>query len=150
MGNCKPAEKPDLSAASRFFNSIVLFLYRISGGRIAGRMGKAPIMIITSKGSRSGKQRKNPVLYLADGENLVTVASAGGAEKNPSWYTNLMNNPEASVAIKRATRTVHARKASPQERERLWPLLTSMFPGYADYAKKTKREIPVVILAPAK
>ena len=73
-------------------------------------------MILTTKGSTSGKKRTNPVLYLVDGENLIIVASAGGAEKNPSWYTNLMHNPEASVTIKRAMRTVHARKASPQER----------------------------------
>ncbi len=139
-----------MSAAGRIFNPIVLFLYRISGGRIAGRMGKAPIMILTTKGSRSGKNRTNPVLYLADGENLVTVASAGGAERNPSWFSNLMHNPDASVRIKRETRMVRAGKASPEERARLWPLLTSMFPRYADYAKKTSREIPVVILAPVK
>jgi deazaflavin-dependent oxidoreductase (nitroreductase family) len=74
-----------------------MFLYQISGGRIAGRLGKAPIMILTTKGSKSGKQRTSPVLYLVDGENLVTVASAGSAEKNPAWFANLMYNPEASV-----------------------------------------------------
>jgi deazaflavin-dependent oxidoreductase (nitroreductase family) len=112
-------------------------------------MGQAPIMLLTTKGSKSGKERTNPVLYMVDGANLVTVASAGGAERNPSWFVNLMHDPKAAVVIKRETRTVNARKASPEERKRLWPLLTAMFPRYADYAKKTKREIPVVILAPA-
>src|SRR5579872_2764505 len=108
-----------MSTAGRAFNPLVLFLYRISGGKIAGRMGNAPIMILTSKGSKSGKQRTNPVLYMVDGENLVTVASAGGAEKNPSWFRNLMRNPEASVTIKREKRMVRGRKASAEERERL-------------------------------
>ena len=112
-----------------------------------GRMGKAPIMLLTTTGFRSGKQRTNPVLYLVDGENLVTVASAGGAAKNPSWFVNLTHNPDAVVKIKSETRKVLARRASPEERSRLWPSLTEMFPGYANYAKKTKREIPVVILA---
>jgi deazaflavin-dependent oxidoreductase (nitroreductase family) len=139
-----------MSAANRMSNPLVSFLYRASGGRIAGRMGKAPIMLLTTKGSKSGKQRTNPVLYMVDGENLVTVASAGGAEKNPSWFVNLMHNPEATVAIKKETKRVLARKASPEERQRLWPLLTAMFPNYGNYANKTKREIPVVILAPVK
>jgi F420H(2)-dependent quinone reductase len=136
-----------LSAAVRIFNPVVMFLYRVSGGRIAGRMGKAPIMLLTTRGSKSGKSRTNPVLYLIDGEDLVTVASAGGAERNPSWYVNLMHNPDAVVVIKRETKRVRGRKASPEERSRLWPLVTAMFPNYAEYAKKTKREIPVVILA---
>jgi deazaflavin-dependent oxidoreductase (nitroreductase family) len=130
-------------------NPIVSFLYRVSGGKVAGRMGKAPIMILTTTGSKSGKTRTNPVLYMMDGENLVTVASAGGADKNPSWFTNLMRNPDAVVTIKREKRKVKGRKASPEERERLWPQLTEMFPGYAGYEKKTKRKIPVVIFSPA-
>lgn len=144
------AESPDMSAANRLMNPIVSFLYRVSGGKVAGRLGKAPVMLLTTKGSKSGKQRTNPVLYLLDGEKIVTVASAGGAEKNPSWFVNLMHNPEAVVAIRKETRRVLARKASPEERQRLWPLVTAMFPGYANYAKKTTREIPVVILAPLK
>ena len=139
-----------MSASTRVFNPLVMFLYRISGGRIAGRMGKAPIMILTTKGSRSGKLRSSPVLYMVDGEDVVTVASAGGAEKNPSWFMNLMRDPDASVTIKRETRRVRARRASAKERERLWPLLTSMFPRYAIYAQNTKREIPIVILAPVR
>jgi len=111
-------------------------------------LGDAPIMLLTTTGFKSGKQRTNPVLYMVDGENLVTVASAGGANKNPSWFVNLMHNPEAVVTIKRQKRKVRARNASPEERGRLWPLATDMFHGYEDYSKKTKRVIPVVILMP--
>jgi deazaflavin-dependent oxidoreductase (nitroreductase family) len=126
-----------------------MFLYRASGGRVAARMQKAPIMLLTTTGSKSGKPRTNPVLFIVDGGDLVTVASAGGAEKNPSWFVNLMHTPEAAVTIKRETRKVRARKASPEERARLWPRLAAAYTTYDDYAKKTKREIPVVILSPA-
>ncbi len=138
---------PKLSTANRTLNPLVSFLYRISGGRVPARLGKAPIMLLTTTGSKSGKRRTNPVLYMVDGVNLVTVASAGGADKNPSWFVNLMHNPEAVVTIKREKRKVRARRATPDERIQLWPLLTTMFQGYDDYSKKTKREIPVVILA---
>jgi deazaflavin-dependent oxidoreductase (nitroreductase family) len=112
-------------------------------------MQKAPIMLLTTTGSKSGKPRTNPVLFIVDGADLATVASAGGAEKNPSWFVNLMHTPEATVKIKRETRKVRARKASPDERARLWPRLAAAYMTYNDYAKKTKREIPVVILSPA-
>jgi F420H(2)-dependent quinone reductase len=126
-----------------------MFLYRTSGGRIANRMGKAPIMLLTTTGFKSGTKRTNPVLYVVDGKDLATVASAGGAERNPAWFVNLMHDPEAIVTIKREKRKVRARKASPEERKRLWALLTAVYPTYDSYAKKTKREIPVVILSPA-
>jgi F420H(2)-dependent quinone reductase len=135
--------------AVRIMNSVVMFLYRASGGRVAARMQKAPIMLLTTTGSKSGKPRTNPVLFIVDGADLATVASAGGAEKNPSWFVNLMHTPEATVKIKRETRKVRARKASPDERARLWPRLAAAYTTYNDYAKKTKREIPVVILSPA-
>jgi len=135
--------------AVRIMNSVVMFLYRASGGSVAARMQKAPIMLLTTTGSKSGKPRTNPVLFIVDGADLATVASAGGAEKNPSWFVNLMRTPEATVKIKRETRKVRARKASPDERARLWPRLAAAYMTYNDYAKKTKREIPVVILSPA-
>jgi len=138
-----------LSTANRTLNPLVSFLYRISGGRVPARLGKAPIMLLTTTGSKSGKRRTNPALFIVDGADLATVASAGGAAKNPSWFVNLMHNPEATVTIKRETRKVRGRKASAEERKRLWPLLTAVFSNYEEYAKKTKREIPVVILSPA-
>jgi deazaflavin-dependent oxidoreductase (nitroreductase family) len=135
--------------AVRVLNSMVMLIYRTSGGRFAAHMQKAPIMLLTTTGSKSGKPRTNPVLYVKDGEDLATVASAGGAEKNPSWFMNLMHNPEAEVTIKRERRKVRGRKATPEERRRLWPVLAAAYTTYDDYVKKTKREIPVVILSPA-
>lgn len=132
----------------RIVNSFVVPLYKASGGRVAGHMGKAPIMLLTTTGSRSGKTRTNPVLYVKDGRNFATVASAGGADKNPAWFTNLMRHPDAVLRVNREVMGVRAEKASPGERDRLWALLAAVYPTYNDYARKTKRKIPVVIFRP--
>ncbi len=141
--------KFEMVKAVQLMNGVVMFLYRASGGRVANRMQKAPIMLLTTVGSKSGKERTNPVLYVTDGEDLVTVASAGGAPKNPQWFVNLMHHPEAVVTIGKEKRKVSGRMASPEERSRLWQRLTAAYSAYEEYAKKTKREIPVVILTPA-
>jgi deazaflavin-dependent oxidoreductase (nitroreductase family) len=138
-----------LSLGTRIMNPLVIFLYRLTGGRVAGHFGKAPIMLLTTTGIRTGKQRTNPVLYVLDGDNLVTVASAGGADKNPGWFKNLMHDPEAVVQVRREKIRVRADKASTEERRRLWPLLTRAYPTYDDYVRRTNREIPVVVLRPA-
>lgn len=135
--------------AVNLMNSVVMFLYRASGGRLANRMQKAPILLLTTTGAKSGKERTNPVLYVVDGPNLATVASAGGSPNNPSWFANLMHHPDAVVTIGKEERKVRARKASPEERARLWPMLTAVYSGYEDYQRKTVRRIPVVILEPS-
>jgi deazaflavin-dependent oxidoreductase (nitroreductase family) len=107
-----------------------------------------PVLLLTTTGRRSGKLRTTPLLYVRDGEAIVVVASNGGSDSFPAWWLNLQSKPQAEVEI-RGTRTrVTARKASSAERARLWPKFTSGYPGYAKYATKTAREIPVVILEP--
>ncbi len=123
-------------------------LYRSSGGRISGRMVGMPVLLLVTKGRRSGKRRTTPLLYLEHGDAIVVVASNGGSDYIPAWWLNLRSNPDAEVEIGREHRLVSARKASPAERARLWPEFTSRFPGYASYATRTAREIPVVILEP--
>jgi deazaflavin-dependent oxidoreductase (nitroreductase family) len=132
----------------RFLFGLNIFFYKATGGRVSGSMRGAPILLLTSRGRKSGKERTTPVLYLNDGSNLVVVASNGGREKDPSWWVNLKHNPSALVQIKREIRKVRAEKASSEEKSRLWPLLTKMYPTYDDYQHRTKREIPVVILKP--
>ena len=123
-------------------------LYRASGGRIGGRMLGLPVLLLVTKGRRSGKSRTNPLLYLRDGDAIVVVGSNGGSDYVPAWWLNLRSNPEAEVEIGRGRTLVTARKASPDERARLWPEFTSRYSGYAKYATRTAREIPVVILEP--
>lgn len=135
-------------SATRFFTGANIFVYRLSGGKIGGHMGKAPILLLTTTGRKSGLQRTTPLLYLKDGDNLILVASNGGAPTHPTWSLNLRTNPQVEVEIGKQKQAMTARQASAEERARLWPLLINMYPGYAQYQKKTTREIPVVILSP--
>ena len=126
-------------------------LYRASGGwighTIPGVRGK--MLLLDHVGAKSGTKRTAPLLYLPDGDNVVIVASKGGFPKHPAWYHNLMANPDTTVQVGREHREVHARVATPEERERLWPLTVKMYRGYADYQARSKgREIPLVILEP--
>jgi deazaflavin-dependent oxidoreductase (nitroreductase family) len=123
-------------------------LYRISKGRIGGRLVNSPVLLLTTTGRRTGKQRTIPLLYLSDGPNVVLVASNGGAVKHPSWWVNLRATGEAWIQIKGARRRVKSEQASPAEKTRLWPQLTAMYPGYQRYQQITDRDIPVVILHP--
>jgi deazaflavin-dependent oxidoreductase (nitroreductase family) len=124
-------------------------LYKVSGGRVGGRISKtAPVLLLTTTGRKSGKQRTTPLLYLEDAGRYVVVASVGGAPKHPAWYLNLLSNPEAAVRIGSKQVAVVAKSADPEERARLWALVTEMYAGYDGYQAKTSRVIPVVILTP--
>ena len=121
-------------------------IYRLTGGRFVGRVGKAPILLLTTIGRRSGQPRTAPLLYLRDGERLGIVASFGGHPKHPVWYLNLTANPNVRVQVGREKFAATAHTADAADRERLWPLFVEMYPGYAGYREKTTREIPIVLL----
>ena len=123
-------------------------VYRATGGKLLGRMGKAPILLLDTVGRKTSKVRTTPLLYVTDGEDYAVVASVGGAPKHPAWFLNLQANPETSVEVGDRKINVRAEVASPQEKPRLWEKLTEMYPTYNDYQQKTDREIPVVILHP--
>ena len=139
--------KPN-NRAMRFFTGVHVFFYRLSGGKLGGRFGKSPVLLLNTTGRKTGRQRTTPLLYLQDGDNLILVASYGGAPKHPVWWLNLQAKPEDEVEIGRKKLRVIARQADAVERERLWPLVVAMYGEYAEYQKKTTREIPVVILHP--
>lgn len=125
-----------------------VFLYRLSNGKVGGSMHGAPVLLLTTLGRKSGRKHTNPVLYARDGNRIAIVASNGGRDKDPSWWKNLRQTPEAQIRIKRDEFRVRAERASDEQKIRLWPILTKMYPGYDDYQRKTKREIPVVLLTP--
>ncbi len=107
------------------------------------------MLLLDHVGARSGAKRTSPLLYVHDGEDAVVVASKGGYPKHPAWYHNLMANPDTTVQIGTERRPVHARTATAEERERLWPIVVRKYHGYADYQARSKgREIPLVILEP--
>jgi deazaflavin-dependent oxidoreductase (nitroreductase family) len=106
----------------------------------------APIAILFTTGRTSGEQRANPLIFGRDGEYVVLVASKGGAPEHPGWYRNLRANPEAEIQIMGDRWRVRARDAEGAERERLWELMAQIWPHYDEYATRTEREIPVVVL----
>ena len=125
------------------------WVYCLSGGRLGGRFrGGAPVLLLTTIGRKSGQPRTAPLLYLEDGENLVIVASKGGMSHHPVWYLNLEANPDVDVEIGNQRRRMRARRASAEEKAKLWPRLVAMYRDYDDYQARTDRNIPVVILSP--
>jgi deazaflavin-dependent oxidoreductase (nitroreductase family) len=126
-----------------------VWAYRATGGRVGGRFLRgAPVLLLTTRGRRSGRPRTAPLLYLADGDRIVIVASKGGMSEHPLWYRNLQADPDCEVEIGRERRAVRARVASVAEKRELWPRLVAMYRDYDDYQARTERDIPVVILEP--
>jgi deazaflavin-dependent oxidoreductase (nitroreductase family) len=124
-------------------------LYRATGGRIGHRVpGAPPMLLLDHVGAKSGAKRTSPLVYVRDGNDLVLVASKGGYPKNPGWFYNLQANPDTEVQVGSEHRSVHARIVDPEERKRLWPMALKVYGGYADYQRRTEREIPLVILEP--
>ena len=122
--------------------------YRLTNGRLGGEYRGAPILLLHHTGRRSGSERVSPLIYLADGDDLVVVASKGGSHKHPAWFINLREIPETTVEVGGEKRRVKVHVASAQEREKLWPRVVELYSDYANYQERTKREIPLVILSP--
>jgi F420H(2)-dependent quinone reductase len=122
-------------------------MYRLTGGRIGGSLNGAPVLLLHHVGRKTGKERTSPLIYIRDGEDLVVVASKGGAPRDPLWWVNLKASPRTSVQVGGEHREVTARRASPEEKERLWPRLLEVWPDYESYQQRTDRDIPVVILS---
>ena len=123
-------------------------VYRASGGRLLGRVAGMPVLLLTTTGRGSGKQRTAALTYFRDGADLVVIASFGGSDLPPDWWLNLQRDPWASVLIGRTTSRVTARAATAEEHDRLWPLVTMTHPGYARYQVRTARLIPILMLTP--
>jgi deazaflavin-dependent oxidoreductase (nitroreductase family) len=124
-------------------------LYRASHGLIGHRVpGAPPMLLLDHVGAKSGTRRTSPLVYGVDGKDWVLVASKGGYPKNPAWLHNLIAHPDTTMQVGSRRVPVHARVADAQERKRLWPLMLKVYSGYADYQRRTEREIPVVILTP--
>ena len=137
---------PIQRAALRAFMAGHTALYRLTGGRVGGKMGALRILLLTTTGRKTGQPRTVPLVFFEDGERLVVIASKGGDPRDPHWWENLKHNSSAHVQIGAEQRPTRARLASPEERARLWPRVKRENPAYAEYEKRTTREIPVVLL----
>jgi F420H(2)-dependent quinone reductase len=124
-------------------------IYRATNGLIGHRVpGAPPMLLLDHVGAKSGTARTSPLVYGVDGADWVLVASKGGYPKNPAWFHNLLANPDTTLQIGSRHEAVHAHVADAEERKRLWPLMLKVYGGYADYQRRTEREIPLVILTP--
>jgi deazaflavin-dependent oxidoreductase (nitroreductase family) len=123
--------------------------YRLTGGLIGHQLpGSPPMLLLEHTGARTGQSRTTPLVYVADGPDIVIVASKGGHPRDPAWLHNLRANPDATIQVGRERRPVRARVATADERRRLWPKAVATYPGYRGYQERTEREIPLVILEP--
>ncbi len=107
-----------------------------------------PSLLLVTKGRKSGEKYLFPLFYGETGKSYYIVASKGGAPDHPGWYKNILANPEVELQVGTKTIKAKARTASGAERQKLWDDSLNFWPPYADYAKKTPREIPVVVLDP--
>ncbi len=127
---------------------IAVYLYNVLGGRIGGKMGKMPVLLLTTTGRKTGKQRTLPLIYIMDGSAYVITASAGGADKHPGWFFNIRSNPQVVIQVKDTQIKVTAEIAGPEKKSELWARLVAVAPNFAGYQKRTSRDIPMVILHP--
>jgi deazaflavin-dependent oxidoreductase (nitroreductase family) len=135
----------------KVMNAIHRSLLKLSGGRLGWNAANMPVIELTTVGRKSGQPRTVMLTSpLREGTTIVVVASRGGDDAHPAWFLNLRDHPEVEVAMKgEGKRRMRARVASPEERARLWPLVTADHKNYAGYQTKTAREIPLVLLEPA-
>jgi F420H(2)-dependent quinone reductase len=127
-------------------------LYRRSGGKLGGHLPgwrEARIALVDHIGAKSGVKRTSPLMYHENGDSIAVVASKAGQPTNPAWFHNLKANPDTTIQIGSEVRKVRARVATEEERDRLWPQLVAVYPGYDFYRRNAKgRKIPIVILDP--
>lgn len=121
-------------------------LLRLSGFRIGRRLVDNDMLLLTTRGRRSGTPHTVPLLYLEEGGAPIVIASWGGRDYHPDWYLNIVEEPAVEVTIDGDRRTARARTMEGAERQRWWRRAVAAYPGYARYQARTEREIPIVVL----
>ena len=125
-------------------------VFRATQGRLGGRIGGMPVVMLKTTGRKSNQLRTTMLTSpVQEDGRVIVVASYGGDDRHPSWYKNLQIHPNVEVTMSGHTRAMVARTASATEKSELWPRVTSAYKGYAGYQKKTERDIPLVILEPS-
>ena len=131
-------------------NKVDPYLMRATRGRLKMPSG-APTVLLTHTGAKSGKERTTPLLYFTDGGNVVLIASQTGKAKHPAWFHNITAHPDVELWSGGRGGAYRARQAEGEERDRLWGLATTLYPGYDDYQQRADvagRRIPVVVCEP--
>lgn len=135
--------------AGKLVNTFHRTVVRATGGRVLGEIAGMPVVILSTTGRKTGKQRETMLTApVVDGDTVVLVASWGGDDRHPLWYRNLEANPDVEITMDGRTRPMRARTATAEEKQELWPRVVNSYKGYGGYQERTDREIPLVILEP--
>ena len=130
------------------WNSKIIEEFRANEGKVGGQFEGAPLLLLHTVGAKTGQARVNPVMYQQVPGGYAVFASKGGAPDNPDWYHNVLAHPQVTAEIGSGSVDLQARVAQGEERERIWTAQKTAYPGFADYERKTSRQIPVLILEP--
>jgi deazaflavin-dependent oxidoreductase (nitroreductase family) len=130
------------------FNTQVISDFRANHGKVGGPFEGAPMLLLHTRGAKSGQERITPLMYMAQGPRYVIFASAAGADKSPAWYYNLLAHPTSAIEVGDDRLEVEVHELHGAERDRTYAEQAERYPGFADYELKTTRVIPVVALTP--
>ena len=131
-------------------NKKIIDEFRANAGRVGGNFEGKLLLLLHTKGAKSGQKRINPLACVKDGEQFVVIASKGGADTHPDWYYNVIANPQVTVEVGTETFQAHATIAEEPEQTRLYDKMVKVMPGFDGYRRKTTRVIPVIVLTPVK
>lgn len=142
--NGKPPPRWIIKAVTRTH----VFLHRLSGGRFLNKLAGDEVCFVTMTGAKSGRTLTIPLMYVPHQQGVLLVASLGGAPKNPVWFGNLVKNPDIEVNHRGRRMQLRARQATAEEKPALWPICDQHYAPYAEYRKRTTREIPIFVCEP--
>jgi deazaflavin-dependent oxidoreductase (nitroreductase family) len=123
-------------------------VYRATGGRLGSSLVGAKMLLLTTRGRRSGREREVPLLTLEHALGWIVVGSNAGDDRDPAWWLNLQSDPEARIQVGSEQHAVRGRLATREEAAEIWPLLLEAHANYASYRTRTDRDIPIVVLEP--
>lgn len=123
--------------------------FRSNHGKVGGPFAGAPLLLLHTHGARTGKERVNPMMYLADGPRYLVFASKAGSDRNPDWYYNLLAHPTSAIEVGDDLLDVTVEELRGDERDRMFAMQAARFPGFAGYQRQTTRIIPVLALTPS-
>lgn len=130
----------------REFNQHIIAEFRANGGKVGGLFADTPLLLLTTIGAKSGQSRTTPLAYTTDSNRFIVIASKAGAPTNPDWYHNLLANSVVTVEVGTERFQAQAVAAEGQERERLYNQMAERLPQFAEYQRKTSRQIPLIVL----
>lgn len=136
----------DMTRDINAFNAKLIEEFRANNGKVSGMFAGSPLVLITHVGAKSGERRTSPLVYSLDGDRVVIIASKGGSPKDPHWYLNMKANPRVTVELPGETYEANAVEVTGAERDRLFNAQAEQMPNFKEYAAKTSRIIPVIVL----